>query len=483
MFLFIVLLLIYFGNGGCKNDTASINKNITSGSELAEVHCGRCHEKPEPTDLLKHSWENSVLPEMSYYLGLKSSSDKMFNMAEDEYGVLAESKLFPDKPLVTAAQWDSIFQYYVSHAPDSINTTAYENSNISNENEKEDIINTLSNHKGSVSLVKVSPDNEQYYIASEEENTLEVYNSSLKKLNEVHSSSPISDIAFDDEKKYLLQIGSINPSDRKQGKLSLWDKNNEIKDLIVGLKRPVNLLQADMNHDGTEDFVICNYGNLTGYISWYDGLNFVEHKISDNAGPRLSEYLDLDNDGQKELVVLFCQGNEHISVFDEKNHFTKENILLSFPPENGSSFIELKDVNGDYFLDILYTCGDNADLSLEIKNFHGFSIFLNDGKNHFKKSFFYQMPGCSKVIAEDIDKDGDLDFALISFFPKSLEYGFVMLRQISHFNFHASKPKNIEQGNWLVMDYDKKHNTFILGNYNRQYNIIGKQVEFLDIHY
>ena len=45
-------------------------------------------------------------------------------------------------------------------------------------------------------------------------------------------------------------------------------------------------------------------------------------------------------------------------------------------------------------------------------------IYLNDGKNSFTEKYFYPINGASKVVSEDFDKDGDLDFAVISIFPE-----------------------------------------------------------------
>ena len=87
-----------------------------------------------------------------------------------------------------------------------------------------------------------------------------------------------------------------------------------------------------------------------------------------------------------------------------------------------SQYLELADFNKDGFDDIVYVCGDNADKSPILKNYHGIYIYLNDGKSNFTPSYFYPRIGAYKAIVLDYYLDGDLDIAAISFFPDYLRY-------------------------------------------------------------
>ena len=312
---------------------------------------------------------------------------------------------------------------------------------------------------------------------------LEEFDQNFHKITEIQLSSPVSDLEIQGNQKYVLQMGNMNPNDRKLGKLSVINENGDITDLIDSLKRPVNLKLWDVNEDGTDDYVISNFGNLAGNLSWYDGLDKKQHIISNTAGPMTTLIKDLDGDGVEELIALFCQGNERISIFHKKGGTFTEEIALRFPPNYGSSYIDLQDINNDGYLDLLYANGDNADFSIEKKPYHGFTIFLNDGQNKFKKAYFYPYPGCSKVVALDFDKDGDLDFGLISFFPDQLKNGFILLEQKSSLNFVAKSIPGAESGSWMVMDSDSKNNTIYLGSYNRNITFKGKQVEMMKIKY
>nr|HMS70874.1 hypothetical protein [Saprospiraceae bacterium] len=83
----------------------------------------------------------------------------------------------------------------------------------------------------------------------------------------------------------------------------------------------------------------------------------------------------------------------------------------------------------------------------------------------------------------DFDKDGDLDFGLISFFPDQLKNGFVLLEQKNSLNFVAKSIPGAENGSLMVMDSDLKNNTIYLGSYNRNITFKGKQVEMMKIKY
>lgn len=113
-----------------------------------------------------------------------------------------------------------------------------------------------------------------------------------------------------------------------------------------------------------------------------------------------------------------AQGDEGVFLYENLGAGKfREKRLLSFSPPNGSQYIELADFNRDGFDDIVYVCGDNADLSPILKGYHGIYIVLNDGKSGYKQAYFYQMNGACKAMVRDYDLDGNLDIAAISLSP------------------------------------------------------------------
>ena len=132
---------------------------------------------------------------------------------------------------------------------------------------------------------------------------------------------------------------------------------------------------------------------------------------------------DFDGNGFKDIIALMTQGDEKIVLLLNHGDFSfRENTLLRFPPVYGSSYFDLVDMNGDTKPDILYTNGDNADYSTILKPYHGVRIFINNGHNQFTESWFHNVHGAFQAIAKDFDADGDVDIAVISFFPPFREH-------------------------------------------------------------
>ncbi len=130
-----------------------------------------------------------------------------------------------------------------------------------------------------------------------------------------------------------------------------------------------------------------------------------------------------------DIIALMTQADERITLYINHGDFNFSPVtLLRFPAVYGSSYFEINDFNKDGFFDILYTNGDNFDFSTILKPYHGVRLFLNDGHQQFKESWFYPMYGASWAMARDFDQDGDLDIAAIAFFPdfkSNPEQGFI----------------------------------------------------------
>lgn len=108
------------------------------------------------------------------------------------------------------------------------------------------------------------------------------------------------------------------------------------------------------------------------------------------------------------------------------------------------------------------TNGDNADYSIFLKPYHGIRLFLNDGTNAFDQKWFYPIYGATRVLAEDYDLDGDIDFAVTALFndtKNSPEEGFVYLENLTpnQFEFQPYTFEGNFTDGWLTMakgDYD-----------------------------
>ncbi|MEL7340786.1 MAG: VCBS repeat-containing protein, partial [Bacteroidota bacterium] len=223
------------------------------------------------------------------------------------------------------------------------------------------------------------------------------------------------------------------------------------------LTRPVHFASADINQNGLEDLVVCQYGNLLGRLSWYEqtATGYEEHIIKSVPGALKVYVEDLDQDGDPDLIVQFAQGNEGISMFTNEGSSFRETRLLSLPPIMGSSDFEWVDFDGDGDKDILLTNGDNGDRSLLLKPYHGLRIYLNEGNYRFAERYFFPMHGASKVRSADFDLDGDRDLMLCSFYPDFADgqaQSIIYLQQDSAFAFSASQFPAAKDGRWMVME-------------------------------
>jgi hypothetical protein len=191
------------------------------------------------------------------------------------------------------------------------------------------------------------------------------------------------------------------------------------------------------------------------------------------AGARNVVIKDYTKDGKPDLIVLFGQSREGVSLFINKGQgYFVEKPLLQFDSVFGSSFMEVADMNQDGYDDIIVSNGDNADYSRSKKAFHGVHLFINDGRNNFKEAYFYPAYGASKTVARDFDQDGDLDLAMIAFFAendKGKVETFLYFQNQGNLQFKVSNLNIPPGGKYIVMDaadMDKDGDIdIILGNY------------------
>jgi len=260
----------------------------------------------------------------------------------------------------------------------------------------------------------------------------------------------------------LTVVGRAFPSDLLKGKLLRLRPSNDamqIDKLLGNLRRPVHSVAVDLNGDGREDFVVCQFGNRKGQLSWFEGRadgGFEEHVLLDRPGAIRAEVRDMNHDGRPDIVALMGQAWEGLYLFfNEGGGRFKQTTLLQQHPAWGYSYFELIDFDNDGDLDLLTTNGDNGEAAAPPKPYHGIRIYLNDGHNNFTERWFFPLHGAYGARAMDFDLDGDLDIAAISYFPdyaNSPEESFVYLENRGNFEFKASTIPQHADGRWITID-------------------------------
>nr|WP_237487916.1 VCBS repeat-containing protein [Hufsiella arboris] len=332
----------------------------------------------------------------------------------------------------------------------------------------------------STTLVSYNQFDKKIYTGDVITNSLCSWDQSLHQTSVVKLNSPAVNSIFEDNGECVVtSIGSLQPSDAFNAEVNRIDLNNKNKKpetLVNQLPRSVQTVKGDFNKDGLKDYVVCGFGNNSGSLIWLEQTRdnkFIKHTIRGVPGAIQAIADDFNGDGWEDIMCLFAQADEGIWLFTNDHHgnFNSKNILR-FPPVYGSVSIQLTDFDGDGKQDILYACGDNGDFSRILKPYHGIYIFRNQGNDVYQKAYYYPLYGSTKAVAEDFDKDGDMDIACIAFYAdyksKNSE-SFLYFEQDRKMHFAPHRLPVNNCGRWLCMDINDlngdSYPDIILGNF------------------
>ena len=480
---FWVSILFICSMMGCDRQVP-VTHELTD-ERLAAAACGSCHVMPDPSLLPKEQWKN-VLPHMGLRLGIETTAENPFeNLNLEENQRLISANVFPDDQLIDDSLWVRINEYFISNAPDSMELP------VRNIPERSSLFRPVFpklNIGGApfISMVKFD-ENEDLFLA-DRKGSLMLLDDSLKIDKFTSFPRPAVDIEYGrDGMVYVLSIGDIYPNDRLTGAVATFDLPSFSSPSLIfdELPRPVDFVSGDIDADGGEDLLVCNFGNYVGDLSYYrkseDGY---EQKLIKGAPGATRAFLtDVDNDTDLDVIALFAQGDEGISIFYNEVVKFREKRVLRFHPLYGSNDMELTDMDNDGDLDIVLSNGDNGDHSITLKPYHGVRIFLNDGNFNFKEAYFYPFYGSSKVRVGDFDGDGFKDIVAASFFAASgsgLNESIVVLINDGTMNFKPFSVEGADKGRWMVMDsgdYDKDGDEdVVLGSFTLAHEGIDPEV-------
>ncbi len=366
---------------------------MVEGETLANTYCSTCHAYVPPDMLDRITWPR-VLTFMKQQMDKKGQ-------------------------LINQDDWITIQQFYLSNAPKVFSSTPKEVVPTLQTQFEEFTIASPENISTTITLLKYLKADSTLYVG-EKNGLISSFIQNTLQPKWTISNIPI-DVQKQNESLFVLGIGSLAPSEKKKGQLLeiLLDASQNI--VIDHLHRPVQFQLTDLETSEQPKFLIASFGTIeettsSGEVAIYDK----EAKKIEIAttGVLQVHKIDIDKDGKEEIVCLFSQDNERIDIFktsDDSTFLLYKSI--PFSPVFGTNSFQIIDMNGDGFLDLIVTNGDNDDYSQIFKPYHGIRIFLNDGASNFNLTFFYQINGASKVKAADLDRDGDIDFVVLAMYP------------------------------------------------------------------
>lgn len=431
----------------------------SSGRELARLYCSACHLFPEPELLDKKTWRDQTLRRMKIRMGLSNADiDK-----HPESKLLWATGLFPTSPMISTQEWNSIVAYYVEAAPEkALEQDPHAAIQVGL---KHFAVEPVPRRRtvALTTMVKFTPSTRRIYVGDGETQSIDVLDDQGGFLQLIPVSNIPVALTETSRGLYVSSIGHFQPSEDPKGELVYFEKaesyTQPTRILLDKLPRVTHTQFADLNNDGKMDFLMCMYGHNVGRFSWFEKLDenrFEEHVLVAKSGVIRAEAVDLNGDGFKDIPFLMAQESEAFGVLvnDGKGNFTLQNVFQKHPLM-GHTYFEMADFNNDGQLDFVVTNGDNGEYASPFKKYHGVRIYLNRGNLKFEEAFFYPINGAFKAMARDFDGDGDLDLAVISFFPDFAgrpEEGFVYLENQGNLNFSPSTFAEVTLGRWLTMD-------------------------------
>ncbi len=427
-----------------------------SSNDLAEHFCSRCHDFTPPSLLPKASWRK-VLPNMGRRLGINTNVDPYNGKMLEETFYIQQAKVFSERPELSDTLWQKLVSYYLNNAPDTlvqIEAPCMHDSEIF----RPAIIPFKMGGFPVVTLVEFDKTDQKFYVGD--------LNGQLVRLDQTfdldmitQTYSPVVDITRTPTGNLIMtQIGFLDKNDQRAGSIESTDIStlSSRSPILKELVRPVQTEMADLNSDGQIDLVVASFGNHTGDLAWYDyqSNGYHKHLISGTTGPIKMQILDWDLDNDSDILTLFAQGDERVSIFVNTGSAFEEKVLLRFNPLRGSCDFQFVDIDGDGDKDLVIAQGDNSDYTITLKPYHGIRIFTNT-QDRFIEERFIPMHGVTKVHAEDFDQDGDMDMvthAFYSDFTDSSHQAIIYWEHHGNLQFESWKIPLSSKGRWLVSD-------------------------------
>ena len=248
----------------------------------------------------------------------------------------------------------------------------------------------------------------------------------------------VGDINGDGKPDLLVaSMGVIMPNNDRIGKVivleNLGDGHFHNRVVAENIPRVTDVRAADFNGDGRMDLVVGQFGYVQGEIRWMENLgdwNFRSQILLNKSGTIMTPVADFDRDGKMDFAAVVSQDWEEVHAFRNRGggNFHDNLLWKSSDPQWNSSGLEVADMNGDGFPDLLYSNGDGFDTAFAgPAPWHGLQWLENQGGTNFVYHRIGDSPGCYSPVAADLNGDGHLDIVTVSAFNKASDTSSVWL--------------------------------------------------------
>jgi len=248
-------------------------------------------------------------------------------------------------------------------------------------------------------------------------------------LSVVNGPVHVEAVDFDEDGDLDLLIaamGVILPTDAKMGQVIILENDgneNFTKHMIAsGIQRVTDVQAGDLDGDGDLDLSVAQFGYTQGQVQWFENegeWKFTPHQLIDRSGCIHAPIVDIDNDGDLDVLALLSQEWETVYAFvnDGSGNFTTTILHDVADADFSSSGITVADLDQDGDADIVWTNGD-AFVAVDYRPLptHGLQWLENMGELQFTYHRIGQMDGAYGPSIADMDGDGDLDIVTVAEF-------------------------------------------------------------------